>query len=340
MATRVQALSDSDLLVALDVLAVQHRDLVATLVEHLAEVERRKLHLALGYSSLFVYARERLGLSEHEAYVRIHAARASLRHPAILDGLRTGELSLSAVKVVAPHLETHPELLDEAKGQSKRQVERAVAEKTGAGSARAEWRARPLPGGKVELTFVVEEEVAELLEEALDTTMHENPQRDGSQALARALQLLVAARRKPRARVPAAAERAVPGPRRCAFVGKHGRICGETRFLELDHIVPKARGGTNDSANLRWLCRDHNGYEAERVLGPDRVLRSRRQREVTSALRELGFGQAEATSASRNAVLRATDMALAPLLRQALQLVHPPPLEADGRGSEGPRNGP
>jgi len=124
----------------------------------------------------------------------------------------------------------------------KRQVERAVAEKTGAGSARAEWSARPLPGGKVELTFVVAEEVAELLEAALDATMHENPERDRGQALAKALRMLVAAKRQPRASVPAAAERAVFGPRCCSFVGKGGRVCGETRFLELDHIVPRAQG--------------------------------------------------------------------------------------------------
>jgi len=96
---------------------------------------------------------------------------------------------------------------------------------------------------------------------------------------------------------------------------------------------------TDDSANLRWLCRGrrgHNGYEAERVLGPERILRARRQREVMSALRRLGFAQREATRASRTAVLRATDLALAPLLRQALQLVHPTSgFEADGRGREG-----
>jgi len=341
MATRVQGLSDSDLLAALDELARQHRELVATLAEHLAEVERRNLHLALGYGSLYVYATERLGLSEHEAYLRIHAARAALRHPEIVEGLRSGELTLSAVKLVAPHLEAHPELLDQARGKSKRQVERAVAETTGERSVRTEFQARPLPGGKVELTFVVDEAVADLLEEALDATMHENPQGDGGRTLAKALHLLVAAKQKPRGAVPAVAERAVPGPRSCAFVGKHGRVCGETRFLELDHIVPKAHGGTDEPANLRWLCRHHNGYEAHRVLGPDRVLRAQRQREVTSALRRLGFARVEASRASRKAILAARDLALEPILRQALQLVHPAGhFEAEGRCLEGARPGP
>jgi len=334
MATPVRRLSDSDLLAALDDLAMQHRELVATLAEHLAEVERRNLHLALGYSSLYIYARERLGLSEHEAYLRIHAARASQRHPAVLDGLRSGELTLSAVKLVAPHLEAHPELLDQARGKSKRQVERAVAETTDASSVRTELRVRPLTGGKVELTFVVDEEVAGLFEEALDATMHENPQRDGGHILAKALHSFVAAKRRPRGSVPAAAERAVPGPRTCSFVGKDGHVCGETRFLELDHIVPRAEGGTDDPGNLRWLCRNHNAYEAQRVLGPDRVLRAQRQREVTSALRRLGFARAEASRASGKATHGAQDLALAPLLRQALQLVHPASgFEAYGRGS-------
>jgi len=341
MATPVQRLSDSDLLAALEDLAMQHRELVATLAEHLAEVERRALHLALGYSSLYIYARERLGLSEHEAYLRIHAARASRRHPAVLEGLRSGALTLTAVKLVAPHLEAHPELLDQARGKSKRQVERAVAEITEASSVRTELRVRPLAGGKVELTVVVDEATAALFEDALDVTMHENPQRDGGRALAKALQLLIAAKQKPRGAVPAASERAVLGPRRCAFVGTDGHVCGETRFVELDHIVPRAEGGTDDPANLRWLCRSHNGYEAQRVLGPDRVLRAQRQREVASALQRLGFARAEATRASCKAIRGASDLALEPILRQALQLVHPVSgFEADGRRGAGTAPGP
>lgn len=38
-------------------------------------------------------------------------------------------------------------------------------------------------------------------------------------------------------------------------------------FLELDHIVPRARGGTDDAADLRVVCRMHNLREAERAFG-------------------------------------------------------------------------
>ncbi|MBI5596925.1 MAG: HNH endonuclease [Elusimicrobia bacterium] len=53
----------------------------------------------------------------------------------------------------------------------------------------------------------------------------------------------------------------------CAFVGPAGR-CGTRAFLEYDHVVPWALGGTpDDPGNIRLLCRAHNRCEARRVLG-------------------------------------------------------------------------
>ncbi len=44
----------------------------------------------------------------------------------------------------------------------------------------------------------------------------------------------------------------------CTFVSEDGRRCSSTRFLQLDHIVPFARSGANESTNLRWMCGAHN----------------------------------------------------------------------------------
>jgi hypothetical protein len=35
-------------------------------------------------------------------------------------------------------------------------------------------------------------------------------------------------------------------------------VCGETRGVDIDHIVPRSQGGSNDIENLRVLCRAHN----------------------------------------------------------------------------------
>jgi hypothetical protein len=54
---------------------------------------------------------------------------------------------------------------------------------------------------------------------------------------------------------------------RCTFVTDDGVRCEERRALELDHIVPVARGGDSSVANLRLRCRAHNQSEAERLFG-------------------------------------------------------------------------
>ena len=49
------------------------------------------------------------------------------------------------------------------------------------------------------------------------------------------------------------------------------RVCGHTGSpdnpLTCDHIVPLARGGTNDRSNLQCLCRRHNSSKGGRERG-------------------------------------------------------------------------
>lgn len=121
-------LTDDELTAALAHLAREARRSTAELVAHLAEFDARRLHLAAGYS-LFRYCHEVLRLSEHATYHRIEAARAAARFPAILGKIADGSLTLSTVRLLAPHLteENHVGLLDEASLRSKREVEELVA---------------------------------------------------------------------------------------------------------------------------------------------------------------------------------------------------------------------
>lgn len=41
-------------------------------------------------------------------------------------------------------------------------------------------------------------------------------------------------------------------------------VCGATTDLTVDHVVPKAAGGTDDEDNLQTLCRSHNGAKGAR----------------------------------------------------------------------------
>jgi 5-methylcytosine-specific restriction endonuclease McrA len=54
---------------------------------------------------------------------------------------------------------------------------------------------------------------------------------------------------------------------RCTYVGTTGQRCNSTHHLQIDHVVPRGRGGTNALGNLRLLCGMHNRLEAERIYG-------------------------------------------------------------------------
>lgn len=106
------------------------RHAIASLVSWLTEYDKRRLYLAEGFSSLFTYCREVLHLGEGAAYRRIEAARAARRFPLILDMLDAGELSLTAIGLLAQHLTdaNHQAVLRQAAQKSTREVERLVAE--------------------------------------------------------------------------------------------------------------------------------------------------------------------------------------------------------------------
>ena len=125
----VGALTDSELLAQVMMFAQRERHATADLIATLAELDARRLYLAAGYSSLFTYCTHVLYLSEHAAYGRIEAARAVRRFPVILGRLANGDLTLTAVCLLAPVMtdDNHLELLEAARHKSKRDVELLVA---------------------------------------------------------------------------------------------------------------------------------------------------------------------------------------------------------------------
>jgi 5-methylcytosine-specific restriction endonuclease McrA len=54
---------------------------------------------------------------------------------------------------------------------------------------------------------------------------------------------------------------------RCTFVSPTGRRCEARDALELNHRVPRARGGSSALDNLELRCRAHNLLQAEDDYG-------------------------------------------------------------------------
>ena len=122
-------LSDQALLTEVAHAVSSERRATAHLLVLLMELEARRLYLGEGFSSLFTYCTEALHLSEHAAYNRIEVARAARRFPIILELVREGAVTLTAVRLLAPHLTpaNHREVLSGARHRNKRDVEHLVA---------------------------------------------------------------------------------------------------------------------------------------------------------------------------------------------------------------------
>lgn len=114
-------LPDAVLVAQMKSLLARERDVTAELVAHLAEMDTRDVHLREGYTSLFVYCRDALGLSEWEAYNRIEVARAARRFPVVLEMLAEGSVNLTTVRLLAPQFtpENHREVLESARGKKE-----------------------------------------------------------------------------------------------------------------------------------------------------------------------------------------------------------------------------
>ena len=127
--TDPQTLTDDVLVARIARLTARSRKTTAGLIAHLVELERRGLHHALGFKSLFGYCRHVLHFSEAESYQRMQAAHAARRFPVIVPLLAEGLLHLTAVRLLAPHLENenHLALLGGAFHKSKREVDALLA---------------------------------------------------------------------------------------------------------------------------------------------------------------------------------------------------------------------
>ena len=140
-------LDDESLRRDLRFLAQREHHSLATLLIHLGEYDRRRLSEEEGYQSTYSYCVKCLGYDEGGAYRRIHAARVCKRYPHILDFIISGELSLSSLLLLSPVLtdSNQEELISQARGKSKRDLETHLAGLNPRPASPDAWRPMPAP---------------------------------------------------------------------------------------------------------------------------------------------------------------------------------------------------
>jgi 5-methylcytosine-specific restriction endonuclease McrA len=124
----ISELGDAELLSNTRALIGRSNQVFAALLAHLGEVEARGLHRTRACSSLYAYCIYGLRLSEDAAVRRVTAARLVRQFPALLDAIATGELHLTGLLMLGPHLtrDNHLDVLARAKHRTKKELAKLV----------------------------------------------------------------------------------------------------------------------------------------------------------------------------------------------------------------------
>ena len=255
-----------------DKVAVETK-LTAEVVELLHDFEFSGERERMKFSSLYAFCVDYLNYSKGSAHRRIQAVDLLKRDNSVREKLQTGELNLSnAAKVesICKAAEKQgkdvstEELFQAASGPirtSERELDK-IAETYGVETKRPSPKADALLERLLALRshknpgLTKDELICQLANEALDK---EDPARkEASPGAGEKYQ-----------------EKRYVTPKLEAFIWQRdegqctevNRLtkerCRETHFLEIDHIVPFAKGGLTKASNLRLLCRSHNQQHAK-----------------------------------------------------------------------------
>lgn len=128
--------ADASLLSDLKVLVAKERRILADVISHLEEVNKRKLYVELGYKSLLKYCVGELKYSESAAYRRIKTIKLIKAIPEIKKDIKHGMINLSQStlaqtlfdgrKVSEAEKKT---IMKEVRGKSKRRSEEIIRER-------------------------------------------------------------------------------------------------------------------------------------------------------------------------------------------------------------------
>jgi 5-methylcytosine-specific restriction endonuclease McrA len=302
----LKSLSDAELLTEIRSLSSEERRLGVEVLYRLKEIEARKLYALEGYSSLHEFTVKELKYSDGAAHRRIQAMRLLKDLPAIEEKLKSGELTLSNASQLQDFLRAEKKLgktyesaekkklAEDLIGKSTREAQALLTEISP--QAMPKESIRPMNLTEAKLTLVIGESLqeklerlkgllahqlpesatyAELLEKLADVALEKlDPQlkkiRNTKEASAPELANSAVVRVKAPTRYIAVSDKKalwVRAQGQCEHLGPKGERCRSRFALQIDHIHPFGKGGSNELGNLQLLCRVHNGAKNMRDYG-------------------------------------------------------------------------
>ena len=158
--TTVSALSDDRLLERTKELSRIEHHLEVVVIDHLREIQKRRLYLRRGFSSLFDYAVRELGYSDAAAWRRIKAMRLCAEVDGVRERLQDGTMTLNA----AAQLQHAFDRQERKKERAARSAPRGAG--CGAGAQSQAGSAPPRPAERKPAPVLDSEARRELVEQA------------------------------------------------------------------------------------------------------------------------------------------------------------------------------
>lgn len=185
-------LNNKTLINDLKSLVKQERKILTEILDYLKEVERRKLYLNMGYSSLFAWMTEYLGYSEGAAQRRIQAMRLVRAHPEVEVKISSGRISLSVASNIQSYLKREEkkrketkskeltktnklELITQLEGTSSRKCEEILAT-ISPETALPKEKTRPITDEKTQISFIANKSLIQKIKRLKTLTSHQNPE--------------------------------------------------------------------------------------------------------------------------------------------------------------------
>jgi hypothetical protein len=311
------ALSNDNLISAVRTLVKEERRITREILDHINEVEKRRLYADLGFSSIFDWLAKDLGYSESAAYRRMQAARILCAVPEAAEKLESGALGLTVLSKVQTLIradekrtgekistEEKSEILASVEACSAREAEFKLASRFPDAVERKE-KVRAVSEDQVSVQVTFTREQFEKLKRIQELLSHTHIDASNAALLDAAMDVFLEKKdplkkivklRAPQGDTPAEVKSAEPQAQtknrrstavvkastrnavfkraegQCEYCdSRSGRRCESRHFLEIDHIQPRALGGTNEPENLRAVCRTHNLMMAERSFGHEKI---------------------------------------------------------------------
>ena len=276
----LKSLSDKELEQRTRGLIDDERRTTVALLRHLEEIDRRKLYLERGYPTLYEYVIKELRISEGAAHRRIQAMRLLREVPSAEAPLSNGDLPLTTAAKIQTALkqqgkELRSEVVKDCLGKSYREVERRLAEVQP--QEKKEY-SRWLSSDQVQLTVHLDKGSFISLHELRSLRAHAPSAKTYGGLISDLVELgHIEWNPLKRTATPTLASQCKTSLRdriwqrdqgQCTYQDPAtGNRCNSRHLLQVDHIHPRALGGTNDESNLRLLCAQHNRHRAEKTFG-------------------------------------------------------------------------